>query len=589
MNTPPEIGSDLSRLYWSSRSAIWLSVDPDDTLSLYPEDSKLFRTSSGDSLTIADLPAAVQSSIIRVRNSNKAESIDWIDGAMHVAGTVSFVVGKVFCEFQTRDISFDTDWQKFDDLPMGVIATTDKFVTQYANRALADLLGYNSASELIGKRPKDFVHPDDKEFTVKAHEEFLSGKSGTHEYVFRRQVSSGQIKWLKVSLATVKDSTPYHYLGVVMPVEEEQSVATRLKKSESRLRSIFYNAQGGLVLCNSDLRIVASNSAFCEMLEYAEESEIRGEYMPLITLEEDRLAEKELFDHLIATKGSHYRIEKRYLTRSGEAIWCDVIVSAVWDGKDKPSNFISIIQNIQNAKESEARMKSLSDLKDKFLSVLSHDLKNPINAVMGLIELTKESLKRNDAAEAKELVELMELSMHNMHDLLLNMLDWSRTHQGVMPFEPVQVDLKSFADSISQIVKIGIHQKGLQLKVSVNEGDFVWADSHMLKSIILNLLTNAIKFTSRGGEIRLSFKSDGDKVLVEVSDDGVGMSQNQIDELFQASTYLQSDGTENESGTGLGLFLVKDFVDYHQSTLQVKSQEGKGSSFSFYLPMKAPQ
>lgn len=556
---------------------------------MYPEDSKLFSDKHGKSLQLEDLPAVVVSSIHRVRKSGYAESIDWIKGEKHVFGTVSYVDNKVFCEFQSRDFAFDTDWQKFDDLPMGIIATTDKFVTQYANTALAELLGYDRPADVIGKRPKDFVHPDDKEFTLKVHEEFLSGKTGTHEYVFRRQSSTGQIKWLKVSLATVKDSTPYHYLGVVMPVEEEQSVATRLKRSESRLRSIFYNAQGGLVLCNSDLRIVASNSAFCEMLGFSEESEIRGEYMPVLTYDEDREAEKQLFDNLVATKGSHYRIEKRYMTRTGEKVWCDVIVSAIWDGKERPANFISIIQNIQTAKENEARMKSLSSLKDKFLSVLSHDLKNPINAVMGLIELTKDSLTKNDVSEANELVGLMELSMHNMHDLLLNMLDWSRTHQGVMPFEPSLIHLDPFTQSISQIVRVGIHQKGLALKTHLDKADTVFADAHMLKSIILNLLTNAIKFTSRGGEIRLTFKGEGEKVLVEVSDDGVGMTQGQIDELFLTSTYLQSEGTENESGTGLGLFLVKDFVDYHDSTLVVESQEGRGSTFSFYLPTKALQ
>lgn len=582
MNTRSNTEPLWLEAYWSRENVVWLFLDEKNALSAYPETASVISTRDTE-LVLEDLPNALQNAIYRVRETKTPEKVTWVTREKSFNSDVSTRENGVFIIVQSSRSVGVSLWHMYDNLPVGILATDENFTIGYANEMMSKIVDVPVPSSLLGLSALDFIHPDDLKITERAHSKQIAEKLEFQEYIFRRQSKDGNIRWYKATFGDSGNDSPYRYLGIVAPIEEEKAVERRLRKSESRLRSIFYNAQGGLVLSNGDLQITASNAAFCEMLGYESELELRGKHLPTLTFHEDRKEEKKLFDDLVQNKKSHYRIEKRYVDRTGNPIWCDVIVSAIWDEKGKALNYISIIQNIQQSKEDQDRLEKLNEMKDKFFSVLSHDLKNPINAILGLTDLTRHNVESGQTEEIGELLNLIESSTRQVQGLLTNVLDWSRSQQSHMPFKPVSIQLEPFCGEVEKLMEINLREKNQKLNIQFNGIQSVVADHHMLNSIMNNLISNAIKFSHNDSQIDVEFSEELGRIRVSISDGGVGMPSELVRAIVDRNSASWSLGTKQESGTGLGLILVQDFLSYHDSKLEIVSEQGKGSRFSFVI------
>ena len=222
--------------------------------------------------------------------------------------------------------------------------------------------------------------------------------------------------------------------------------------------------------------------------------------------------------------------------------------------------------------------------KDRFISILAHDLKNPFLSILGLSELLYKELNNDDNPDIKDVSKLLFESSQNTVKLLEDLLEWARAESGKLPFKLQKIDLKAVGNQISDIYSSNAVTKKIQLKNTISEDTFILADENMIKTVLRNLISNAIKFTQNEGEVILSSRELPNETVISVTDNGVGMSEKVKSELFDVSNINTKLGTAGEKGSGFGLLLCKEFVEKHRGKIWIESEIGKGSTFNFSIP-----
>ena len=238
----------------------------------------------------------------------------------------------------------------------------------------------------------------------------------------------------------------------------------------------------------------------------------------------------------------------------------------------------------QELKESETRLRELNGTKDKFFSIIAHDLKSPFNSIIGFSNLLVRQIEEKDYAAIERYAGIIQNSSLQAMDLLTNLLEWSRSQTGRIVFTPENIDLTALIRQSIEFVYSSSQQKSITICSEILVNRPVWADKAMINTILRNLISNALKFTKSGGEIVVSAGQMSNEVVLSVSDNGVGMDKESISKLFRIDQNHSTLGTENEKGTGLGLLLCKEFVEKHGGRIWVDSAPGNGSKFSISIP-----
>ena len=228
-------------------------------------------------------------------------------------------------------------------------------------------------------------------------------------------------------------------------------------------------------------------------------------------------------------------------------------------------------------------LKALNATKDKFFSIIAHDLKNPFNGMLGLSEILLENLQSNNTEHLEDIARQLFLSSKQGYKLLLNLLDWSRIQTGKLEVDLRPVNLRKVLEEAISVAESTVLSKNITLELECPENLMVEADTNILQTVIRNLVSNSLKFTHRAGVVKVRAYVD-DAVVVEVSDNGVGMTPEQVSNLFRVDASVSTPGTAKEQGTGLGLILCKEFLGKLNSDIVVQSEKGVGSTFSFKLP-----
>lgn len=250
----------------------------------------------------------------------------------------------------------------------------------------------------------------------------------------------------------------------------------------------------------------------------------------------------------------------------------------------KEQNEMIIEENKKQIEIDNKVLKELNATKDRFFSIVAHDLRGPFNAIIGYSELMKMKSRVGDYEEFDYFSGMLHDSAQRTHTLLENLLQWSRIQTGRIEFVPDFVNLDNLVESIGDLLYENLKEKNVRFAKSIIVDTDIVADRFMLETIIRNLLSNAIKFTPEGGAVLVYAEMFENVVKVVVEDSGVGIKQNRIADLFKIETNNSTKGTKNETGTGLGLILCHDFVSQHNGKIWVESVEGKGSRFIFTIP-----
>jgi len=235
--------------------------------------------------------------------------------------------------------------------------------------------------------------------------------------------------------------------------------------------------------------------------------------------------------------------------------------------------------------EKNTKLQELNATKDKFFSIIAHDLRGSFNTILGFSDLISSC---NDDYNQKDIItyaNVVNSSAKNSFSLLENLLEWAMSNSKIMDFKPQYLDLKPFIAENENTWKSLALAKNITINYAVPDNLLVYADSNMLNTILRNLLTNAIKFTQNGGKVTISSLQREKEIEITVSDTGIGMNNETRSKLFKINEKASSLGTENEAGTGLGLLLCKEFVEKHNGKIWCMSELGNGSDFKFTLPL----
>lgn len=373
-------------------------------------------------------------------------------------------------------------------------------------------------------------------------------------------------------------------------VTESRRVEQALRNSEAHLRTLIQTIPDLIWLKNKDGVYLSCNVMFERFFG------ARG--VDIIGKTDYDFVNRELADFFRmndrnAMEAGKPTSNEEWITfaENGQRVLLETIKTPMYDLNGDLIGILGIGRDITERKLAETEITTKNEElirahaeKDKFFSIIAHDLRSPFNSFLGLTQIMAEEWATLSAKQIQEIAASMKNSATNLHQLLENLLEWSRIQQGLIPFKPEIVQLLSLInESISTAMEPALN-KGVVITYNIPENLNIYADKHIFQTVIRNLVSNAVKFTPRGGTINLTAKTTNDNcVEISVEDSGIGMSKEMIDNLFRIDVQTRRKGTEDEPSTGLGLMLCKEFIEKHDGKLWVESKEGKGSKFYFIL------
>ena len=463
------------------------------------------------------------------------------------------------------------------DLLCIIDSTSKKFIR--VNKAWANTLGY-TMEELIDKPYLDFVHPDDL-LSTKTADNKLTQTGRLLNFVNRYRCKDGSYKFIEWSSIANKDGTFY---SSARDITERKQNEQALKESEDRFRGIFEMANAGIFFADQNGQIIMANKAFQDMVEYTAKELCNMDFSQL-THPDDVSQENERIKELIFNEIKQYRIEKRYVSKSNQTIWADLAVTVILDETGSPVSYVGVINNISERKKYEEQLKEIISAKDKFFSIISHDLRNQFASLQGLTDMLMEEDMKLTQKDKEKVIQLLQYTGRSAQALLEDLLKWSRSQINRLELVPEKMNLHEMVKNVHLVIQNQATLKQVEIVNNINETLEIVADKQMINTVLRNLINNAIKFTPTGGQIVISATTKDNFDCISVKDNGVGMPADIAKNIFRIDTKHSTPGTDKEMGTGLGLILCKEFIDKHGGEIIVESEVGKGSEFMIKLPV----
>lgn len=382
---------------------------------------------------------------------------------------------------------------------------------------------------------------------------------------------------------------------LIHDISDRKRAEEALKESEARFRSVLETMSLIGVMIDSNGRITLCNDYLLGLSGWKREEVLQQNWFDLFVPQEIRTSYN--LDDFQATIKSgevpkHY--ENEIITRHGERrliAWNNTILH---DPLGAVSGVASIGEDITERKRDEAEIKlkteqllKLNTEKDKFFSIIAHDLRSPFTSFLALTQLMAEDLPNLSMTELQEITVIISKSATNLYRLLENLLQWSQIQQGAIPFNQEPISLNDTVLECVEMIQGTAKFKEIEITSDIPFDLEAFADNNMLQTVIRNLLSNAVKFTHKGGKVSLSAKENGnDKIEIWIKDTGIGMSPEIIANLFRIDVKINRPGTDGEPSTGLGLLLCKELIEKNGGDIYVESAVDKGSVFYFTLPCK---
>ncbi len=284
-------------------------------------------------------------------------------------------------------------------------------------------------------------------------------------------------------------------------------------------------------------------------------------------------------------KREAFLMEYRMKNKFGEYRWIRDYGRPFYDLDNSFIGYIGSCYDITENKNNELKLAELNATKDKLFSIIAHDLRNPFNSILGFSTILQENVKDFDVEKITKFATIIKDSAKDNLSLVENLLEWARAQTGDISYTPEILKVQPIVQEIFSVLKASASIKSITLNSFLSEDIVAYADLNMLKTVLRNLVSNALKFTHTGGTVSISAVTEHDQVIISVSDNGVGMSEETLNKLFKLITTITTTGTANEKGSGLGLMLCKEFVEKNGGKIWVESELGKGSKFMFTLPI----
>ncbi len=459
----------------------------------------------------------------------------------------------------------------------------------FSNPAACKIFGIPNG-QLCGRKLQEFIEENEWDRVLQQTAKRKSNETSTYELIISLPDRNKKNLMITASPDYDTNNNITGTIGIFRDITDIKKTAQALKENEEKLQSILKSMVDIVFMLDKENRFVSANATSSDL--YLESEIFLGKkHSEIMPKQIDDLFNKAMIN---VKKGKTEEYEYS-LEKLDKIHWYALKLSPILN-EGKFDGTVSVIRDItdrKNAeldlKESEVKLRESNITKDKFFSIIAHDLKSPFNSMLGFSEILNEKFDEYSTEKKKRFIWIINEGLQNTLKLLENLLQWSQSQKGIIAFNPEKINLHIKTKEICDLLKQSSENKSIELINQLDLNIYVEADKDMLATIIRNLLSNAIKYTHKHGEITIKTFSVPDEnniqyLGISVSDNGVGIPKEIQSKLFEIGENTSMKGTDNEKGTGLGLILCKEFVEKHGGKIWIESEVGKGSSLFFTIP-----
>ena len=493
----------------------------------------------------------------------------------------------------------------FDNAPLGYHSLSKEGIYLNINQTELNWLGY-SHEEVVGKLNfRNLVHPDYTQVFLSTFREFLK-KGYAHNIELKLVRKDGSVFPVLVNSTAIYDHEG-NYLrsrGTITDISKQKEFETKLVLANQTIYDLFNKAPVGYHSLSSDATFLSINQTELDWLGYKEEEVVKKlKFSDILTEKSKELFVQKTFE-IFKKTGVVKDLEFECIRKDGTVFPILVNATAIYDEDGNYLRSRSTILDITERKNyenqlqanfeelnifnqelhlSNSKLENLNQIKDKLFSIISHDLRSPLNSLKGVLFVL--NYGGFSLEEQAVIFSVLNSQVENLSTLLDNLFHWAKTQMEGMKYSPQKIDIYTLifenielANPLAKLKQITIiHPEKKEL--------LAFADDDMIRLVVRNLLNNAIKFTKSGGEISIRYEITHPYIRISVTDNGLGMNEIQLSKLFKIEDHFTLPGTAKEKGTGLGLLLCKEFVEKNGGKIWAESLEDQGSTFHFTLPV----
>ncbi len=477
----------------------------------------------------------------------------------------------------------------FEFCPTSIFLLNEKAEIKYVNEAGLSLLGSKNEN-LYNKSFFDFLD----EINIKVFKDFLDVSiNSSRQQKIKTNIKTGEGNYFEALLiakltsgSKLKKTITLSVINLAgLDVGKEVN-----RRSELRFESMANTAPVMIWIADVDGLFSFVNKVWLDYTGEKLGAQLGMNWLKNVHPEDsDKLLS--VYKEAFITR-EHFSAEFRLKRMNNEYQWMLINGSPRVSEQGIFTGFIGSCININEQIKNEEKIKEINTeliesnrTKDKFFSIISHDLRGPMSALMQLLEILADDYDTMKENERFRLISEAAKSSKGTYRLMENLLEWSRVQSGKIKYEPERMNLLQVIKDVTALYDQNIKNKKINLKVNLQQDIEVFTDKKMIETVVRNLLSNAIKFTQPKGSINIKSEMDEDFVSVKIKDTGLGMDEEDMSKLFRLDVSHSTKGTDNESGTGLGLILCKELVERQGGTIGVKSKLNQGSTFYFTIPL----
>lgn len=468
------------------------------------------------------------------------------------------------------------------------------------NDRFVQMFGYNSIEDVVGNDLLDFVSEEDVEKVAGIIESFEQGEEVDNRYVYIAKRKDGSVFHVEKSTSSYETADGVFIVSTYRDITKEKQAIDDLEVSEERYRSITENINDCVWSAESKqgkLQMVFYSEVITKITGYASETFLEDNrlWLRIIHPNDAKSVVSRLRSFYADNVRNSTELEYRIINNLGNIVWIKNKINVLRNKEGIIEKVFGLASDITLSKRAEEELKKsanelkvLNETKDRFISIISHDLRTPFSSILGFTDML---LSDRNMTEDKQIqyIGFIQESSRNMLSLVNSLLDWTRLQTGRMHFEPQRINAKYVVTKAIQVLSGSALQKNINLVSDLVNDVYIHADENLLFQVFNNLISNAIKFTQQEGNITVSAQPLVKQRLMQfkVRDTGIGIKEEDIHKLFKVDTKYTTPGTSGEKGSGLGLSLCYDIVKKHGGDIAVRSEYGVGTEFIFTIPISS--
>ncbi len=583
-------------LYVNPASVKYFNIQPSEFLGKtheelgFPLEACDYWHSEIEKVFVSGKPAKIITPLERGKKWVDWQLIPELDEGGNVVSVLSYT--RDVTDLKNTEEEARQNKEKFqalvDNMGDGILLVNSNSEIVLANPASEKL--FNTVpGALCGRSMLEFFQKEDVDKVWSDANTFTSGKA--RNYIL-------EINYLKGDKITIHATvTPFFdkdqtlcTLGILQDITEEEHLRKELTLKEQKFRTLIENVDVSVMRFDREFRHTYVNKAMAEQLGLRVEDFIGKSHAEMGYQREF----SEYIEHRLSKVFESGKVLKELSEYEigGKRHYYDWSVIPEFDVNGLVASVLSVTRDItehiemrNNLEINRNKLEKTIAMKDKFFSVIAHDLRGPLNSFLQLTDMLETGFDEFSKDEIKEDIKLLKSSAGNIIQLLENLLEWARLQRGLTKADKTAFPLSEIYDSIALYAESAA-VKQITLEVDIPTDISVYADVRMVNGIIRNLVSNALKYTHKGGTISVKgTKAPGGSAEISVTDTGIGMDEKVLQSLFQIGNIRNRKGTQGEESSGLGLLLVKDFIEMNGGSLRIESTVGSGSVFTFDLPL----